>query len=68
MKWQAVIRGRRHEWIVTVDQVTADAMRADGIEVVEIVNTVPEWVARIGMARVWCAAQDIWNLPSRWWR
>lgn len=60
-----VVRGREHEWTVFVGDAQGEALRQDGIEVMDVVNTVPEWAAMLGLARIWCLAQDVWNLPSR---
>lgn len=62
------VRGKMSEWSVRVPPEQAAAMREDGFEVHEIVNTIPEWVVNVGLQRIWCAAQDIWNWPSTWGR
>lgn len=67
-KYFAHMRGRQHEWIVTVDEASVDDMRADGIEVFEAVYTIPGWVADLGLTRPWCIIQDIWDAPTRIWR
>lgn len=67
MQYQAEIQGKSGRWSVVVpSKAQADAMRADGIEVVQVVNTIPAWVADMGLGHVWCAIEDIWSLPSRW--
>ena len=62
------VRGEHHEWRVTVAEESVADMRADGIEVLEIVNTIPAWVVDAGFASVWVFAQDLWDAPSRLWR
>jgi hypothetical protein len=63
---EIVIRGRQHEWAIPIpDRIAAD-LAEDGFEVFEVVNTVPAWAADVGLTRVWCFAQDVWNLPGRW--
>ncbi len=62
--------GRTRIWALIVyrtEEAAAD-MRADGIELHEVTNTVPFWVAELGLARLWCFAQDIWDWPSNWRR
>lgn len=54
--------------VVQIPEEAAADMRADGIELHEVTNTVPLWVANLGLARLWCFAQDIWNWPSNWGR
>lgn len=67
-RFVATIRGRQHEWSVYVAEASVEDMREDGIEVLEIVNTIPAWVVDAGFARIWCLMQDIWDAPSRLWR
>lgn len=60
------VRGRQSEWGINwyADNEQIEAMRADGIEIFEVENTVPAWIADIGMTAAWCAIQDIWNLKN----
>lgn len=66
------VRGKRSSWEVCWDasQSQIDAMREDGIEVDLIENSMPMWIVDIGMARVWCFFQDIWNFknPFKGWK
>lgn len=39
---------------------------ADGLDVEEVVNTIPAWVAMIGLTRQWCRLQDWWQLLRLW--
>jgi hypothetical protein len=60
-RYSITVRGRRHlynfdvygrpEWV--------EGWRADGLEVEEIVNTVPESVAALGFTHLWIFFQDI---------
>lgn len=60
------IRGKKSTWGVdwnaSMEQV--EAMREDGINVLLIQNSIPLWVAEIGLARPWCFFQDIWNFKN----
>lgn len=62
------VKGKEKDWcfIFTGDPQYLDEWRADGLEVDEVVNIVPDWVAAIGMTRAWCKMQDIINL--KWLR
>lgn len=40
--------------------------RADGLEVFEVVNTIPAWIVQFGLTRLWVALEDF--LLGRWWR
>lgn len=68
MKYVIHVRGKRHEWGITIPERMVDDLRDDGFEVMEVVNTVPMWVVDLGLTRVWCWCQDVWNLPSTGWR
>lgn len=67
-KWFVVMRGERHEWIMVIGEAQAKGMMEDGIPVFEIANTVPVWAANLGLTRLWCRLEDLWNWPSRWGR
>lgn len=64
-RYRVMVRGKTSEWGVTVGQEQAEDMREDGFEVYEIVNTIPAWVADLGLARLWAAMEDLWRLPER---
>lgn len=40
--------------------------RADGLDVVEICNTIPRWAAELGLSRPWFAIQDAWKFVRIW--
>jgi hypothetical protein len=55
------IKGKRKEWcfIVPGTEQHAPDWRADGLDVDEIVNMIPEWWVNLGFpVRVWCFLQD----------
>ena len=68
MKYMIDVRGERHEWGVVIPEAQAKAMREDGFAVREVVNTVPHWIAALGLTAPWCMAQDMFDLPSIIWR
>jgi hypothetical protein len=37
--------------------------RADGLEVYVVENTIPVWAVECGLTRIWCAVQDLWQMP-----
>ena len=59
------IRGKESSWgfPVELDPAHVDEYRADGLVVMEICNTIPEWVPS-HMIRVWCFFQDIFNFKN----
>ena len=55
------IRGQHHRWSVdaVMSQRQIDDMRADGVDVGELINAVPEWAVDMGLLRPWCFVQDV---------
>ncbi len=66
--WIVTVRGKTSEWSAYVTESQAKAMREDGLEVFEVVNTIPAIIATLGLSRPWCFLQDVWNLPTKGWR
>lgn len=62
------VRGARSEWTAQVEERSVEAMREDGFEVFELVNTIPDWVVDAGLMKPWVWAQDMFDWPSRMWR
>lgn len=60
------VRGKASQWGVNfhADASQVDAMRADGLDVMEVMNVIPGWVMEAGLARVWMFFEDVWNF--RW--
>lgn len=60
------IRGKAHSWSFPTygDPRHIPEWREDGLEVFVVENTVPSWVAVLGMARPWCFVQDIFNFRN----
>ena len=67
-RFVTTVRGKKHEWRVEVAEASVEDMRADGIEVIEIVNSIPALVVDAGFGGFWMFVQDLWDLPSRIWR
>jgi len=61
------IRGRKREWSfpLRADPRRAREWQEDGLEIYEIINEVPQWVAGLGegAVRFWCWLQDWGFLP-----
>jgi len=62
------VRGERSTWSFQFmgDPRHIEEWRADGLEVHEVCNVIPEWVASFGLSRGWCFAQDIFNFKNPW--
>lgn len=60
------VRGYTKKWGFTFygDPKYIPEWRADGIEISEIENIIPEWVVSFGLTRVWCFFQDVWNFKN----
>lgn len=57
------IKGHEKTWSFTtdVDLKYLPEWWADGLEIYELCNTIPVWVPRIGLTRIWCCVQDLLN-------
>jgi hypothetical protein len=66
-RYMIEVRGERDEWGIFVPEQMVEGLRADGFEVIEVVNSIPYWMPSWAI-RPWCLLQDIWDMPSRWWR
>lgn len=60
------VRGTRRRWSVNAHASTKEieAMRADGIDVCEIVNVIPAWVVDARLTRPFIALQELWNFKN----
>lgn len=54
----------RYSFELLADDRFLPEWRQAGIEIYVVENTIPEIVAQLGLAKVWCAMQDI--LGFRW--
>ena len=66
MRCTVDVRGKQSEWGIPCDlsRKAVDDMRADGLDVKVIENTIPVFVANLGLARPWCFLQDLWNFKN----
>lgn len=60
------VKGQDKSWCfeVMIDPKYVEEWRSDGIEIYELVNTIPEWVVAIGMLKPWCFFQDVFNFKN----
>jgi hypothetical protein len=63
-----VVKGKHHTWAFNfpADAKHLPEWEADGLEVYEVLNTIPEWAQRMGLTHVWCSVQDRWNWMRLW--
>lgn len=60
------VRGKSKNWSFSFygDPQFLEEWRADGLEIFEVSNVVPAWIAECGLTRPWCFVQDIFNLRN----
>lgn len=59
------VRGRsgaHYSFVCDADKAHMEEWRADGLDVAEVGNVIPHWVAELGLVRPWCRLQDLWRL------
>jgi hypothetical protein len=66
--YSITVRGKHHTWGFHVEGEPEHAKdwEADGLEVYQVLNTIPVWVHRLGLTRPWCRAQDLWRWMRLW--
>jgi hypothetical protein len=62
------VRGREKTWAFNFkgDPKYLEEWEADGLEVYEVLNTIPEWAQRMGLTHIWCRGQDAWRFLRLW--
>jgi hypothetical protein len=62
------VRGKRKTWGFAFmgEPQFLKEWQADGLDVFEIENVIPEWVADLGLVRPWTFLQDLWNFKNPW--
>lgn len=65
---QIVVRGKTKTWAFnfTADPKYIAEWEADGLDVSEVLNTIPEWAVDLGLTRLWVAIQDGWRFLKLW--
>jgi len=60
------VRGNHHKWSFNfyTDPQHIQEWREDGLEIDEIMNTIPVWVADRGWTRAWCFVQDLFHFRN----
>jgi hypothetical protein len=64
---RVTVRGHKHTWSFRTYQDPSNLAewRADGLEIVEVENSVPMRLPA-GLTRAWCFAQDVFNFRNPW--
>jgi len=57
------VKGKEFHWSFNFygDPKHLEHWRDDGLEINEIVNTIPEWIVDIGLMRPWMFFQDLFS-------
>lgn len=60
------IKGKTKNWSFNFygDSKYLDEWREDGLEIDEVVNTIPEWIVMLGLTKGWIFFQDIFNFKN----
>ena len=58
--------GKHFTFTTMVDPKYVDEWRAEGIEIDELINVIPEWVVDVGLLKPYMWLQDFIRIPSRW--
>ncbi len=62
------VKGKEKTWCFNFpgDPKYLPEWEADGLEVYEVVNTIPLWAQQSGLTRIWCRVQDAWRFLRLW--
>lgn len=62
------VRGKTKQWCFNFkgDPKHLEEWRADGLEVYEVVNSIPDWAVDLGLTHIWCKVQDLWRWVRLW--
>jgi hypothetical protein len=53
--------GKNYSFNFYGDPKYLDEWREDGLEIDEVINTIPEWIVMLGLTKGWIFFQDIFN-------
>lgn len=57
------VKGKEKHWSFNfyADDKYVEEWRKDGLEVNELINSIPLWAHRLGLTKVWFLVQDVFN-------
>jgi len=60
------VKGNNHSWNFNIDADPKylEEWRADGLEINEICNVIPEWIINLGLIRIWCFFEDLFYFKN----
>ena len=55
------VKGNNHRWSfrIDADPKYLEEWRADGLEIDEVYNSIPEFIVNLGLTRIWCFFEDL---------
>lgn len=65
-KMSITVKGKSRTWCFEFigDEQYLKEWRDDGLDISRTMNEVPVWVVDMGLTRVWCFVQDVWNFRN----
>jgi hypothetical protein len=68
-RYTITVHGKQKTWgfPIKADPAHVEDWRADGFEVDEVLNMIPDWAVNLGLTYVWCWVQDVWEKRLRLW-
>ena len=65
-RYSITIYGKEKKWSFDtfIDPKYLQDYWDDNIQIDEVLNTIPEWVADIGLGKPWCFFQDLFNFKN----
>lgn len=67
-KIEITVRGKSDTWgfVFQGDPKYLEEWLEDGLEVSEVLNTIPLWAQQMGLTHIWCRVQDVWRWLRVW--
>lgn len=67
-RFALIVRGRKHEWVFNIwaEPKCVEDWRADGLTVDRVLNEFPQWVAILGLVKLWCFIEDLYYFRNPW--
>lgn len=61
------VKGKHHKWSFNFygDTKDLETWRQDGLEINEVINSIPEWAVNMGLTRLWFFFQDLFNFKFK---
>jgi hypothetical protein len=62
------VKGKTKTWCFNflADTKYLAEWEADGLEVYEVMNSIPDWAVDLGLTKPWVRVQDLWRWLRLW--